>query len=66
MDLLLMVLEADSPGVLSISVFLLGAAKLGAETGSEFNLFVKGGLKSTVFFSRILLKENRTFGRGLE
>jgi hypothetical protein len=42
LDLLLMVLEADSPGVLSISVLLLGAAKLGAEIGSEFNLFVKG------------------------
>ena len=42
LNLLLMVLEADSPGTLSTSVLLLREAKLGTELGSEFNLSVKG------------------------
>ena len=66
LDPSLMVLEADSPGVLSISVLLLGATKLGAKIGSEFNLFIKGGLQLTIFYKRILLQESRIVNRGLD
>jgi hypothetical protein len=40
----LMVLEAGSPSVLSISVLLSRAAKLGAKICLEFNLGVEGYL----------------------